>query len=278
MLGRELMRRLAERAKESPTLRVTGWGSAELDIADRATVLSSIAHAGPTIVINCAAYTDVDGCERDTARAMAVNAEGPAFLAEACVASGVLLVHFSTDFVFDGRNSCPYKPDDAANPISIYGRSKRQGELAVRKIGGRSLIIRTSWLFGIGGKNFVDTILTRAKAGNPLSVVTDQLGRPTLTTDLATATLALLDANAAGTFHFANADACSWHEFAVEIIRYAGLSTSVAPMTSDKLNRPARRPAYSVLDTSDYTEITGCSIAPWRDALRRYLEQRDEPA
>jgi len=271
MLGRELVRQLHELKQ---CRLATCWGSSELDIKDREDVATKLGRLKPTIVLNAAAYTDVDGCERNQELAHAVNAAGPAHLAEACRQIGAIVVHFSTDFIFDGTACRPYQPQDSANPISVYGHSKWNGEEAIRQACVDHLIIRTSWLFGPGGRNFVDTILARAETGQPLRVVTDQVGRPTFSSDLAEAVLALLDARARGVVHFANADSCSWFEFAVEIVRQAGLSTIVEPITSDQLDRPARRPAYSVLDTEGYTKITGRSIASWRDALRRYMRFR----
>ncbi|MEK6676436.1 MAG: dTDP-4-dehydrorhamnose reductase [Planctomycetota bacterium] len=278
MLGRELVRQLQGRAGESKELHVSAWGSEELDLRNREAVLREIPRFSTGIVINAAAYTDVDGCERNREHALAVNSAGPGFLAEVCRESGATLVHFSTDFVFDGASSRPYRPNDVGAPVSAYGESKWQGELAIRRVGIRHLIIRTSWLFGVGGKNFVEAILARAQSGQPLKVVTDQIGRPTFTVDLADATLAMLEAGAEGTMHFANEGECTWHEFAVEIVRQAGLSVPVGMMTSDQLDRPARRPVYSVLDTAGYTELTGRSIPTWREALRRYLELRGAAA
>jgi dTDP-4-dehydrorhamnose reductase len=225
-------------------------------------------------VINAAAYTDVDGCESDAGLAHAVNAEGPRNLAAACRDVGAKLVHFSTDFVFDGTLVRPYRVDDPTSPLSVYGASKLGGEVAIRESGCAHLIIRTSWLFGPHGSNFVEAILARAAAGQPLSVVTDQIGCPTLASDLADAVLRLLDAGASGTVHFCNAEPCAWHEFAVRILAEAGYDLPVARTTSDALNRPARRPAYSVLDTASYTEATGQLPTAWRDALTRYFTQR----
>jgi dTDP-4-dehydrorhamnose reductase len=273
MLGRELVRRLAEDEAISSD-RLIGWTSADLDITDRAGVLKALEALRPGSVLNAAAYTDVDGCESHMERAHSVNGSGPGYIAEGCRIVNATLVHVSTDFVFDGKADRPYRPEDPCQPLSVYGRSKRQGELAVVQSGADHMIVRTSWLFGMGGRNFVDTILARGRAGQPLRVVTDQVGRPTYTCDLAEAVIHLLDVGARGTVHVANTDECSWFGFAAEILRQEGISVSLEPITSDRLDRPARRPSYSVLDTTWYTSKTGHTTPSWPDALRRYREQR----
>lgn len=247
----------------------------DLDIRDARAVGAKFAELKPGTVINAAAFTDVDGCESQVEIAMAVNAKAAGNLAAACKNVGATLVHFSTDFVFDGSSTRPYLPDDETNPLSMYGKSKRDGEIAIRESGCRHLIIRTSWLFGPHGKNFVEAILARAASGRPLSVVTDQAGCPTLASSLAAAVVRLLDVGATGTVHFCNAGACSWHEFACEILRLAGYDVVVAAINSEALNRPATRPAYSVLDTGSYTLATGHEPDSWRAALKRYFQERE---
>lgn len=274
MLGQELSRQLRDLQRRDESIQLTELGPGDIDIRDRDAVLASVRRMNPSTIINAAAYTNVDGCERQVDLAMEVNATGAGNLADASREVGATLVHYSTDFVFDGRATRPYRPADKAGPLSVYGRSKWEGEEAVRQSGAKHLIIRTSWLFGTGGRNFVEAILDRVESGQPLSVVTDQVGRPTLTDDLAEATITLMDVAAEGVFHFANDGECSWNEFAKEIVRLAGYRVEVQPMTSDKLDRPAKRPAYSVLDTSDYERVTGRTISDWRDALGRYLKQR----
>ncbi len=274
MLGSELVRQTRVRLERGGG-RTVAWDLDELDIRDPARVRTRLGAMRPRIVINAAAYTNVDGCETNVDEAMAVNAAAPGHLGDACRAGDALLVQFSTDFVFDGRATEPYAVDAPTHPLSVYGRSKWEGEQGVRASRCRHLILRTSWLFGAGGHNFVEAILARAEAGEPLRVVTDQVGRPTHTVDLAMAVIRLLDASADGTHHFANAGQCSWHEFAREIVRQAGFTCEVATLTSAELNRPAARPAYSVLDTSGYTALTGHRPAPWQEALGRYLASRD---
>ena len=274
MLGRELVPQLSARQTDGHAGRLVRWDIEELDIRDRDAVLEAVGALKPNVVVNTAAYTDVDGCETHAELAMAVNAKGPSHIAAACTDVGATLVHFGTDFVFDGRAQRPYGPDDPPNPLSVYGRSKWEGEQVIRAAACRHLIIRTSWLFGPGGRNFVETILAKAEAGERLHVVTDQVGSPTLAADLAHAVVKLLDAGTLGTFHFANSGQCSWFGFAQEIISQAGINQRVEPITSVQLKRPAQRPAYSVLDTANCTETTGLRPPPWQDALRRYLHAR----
>lgn len=271
MLGRDLVDVFRKRLSDPAGRRVVGWGLAELDIRDRGAVLEAVRGLKPSVVINAAAYTDVDGCETNTEEAMAVNGDGPGHIAEACAEIGAALAHFGTDFIFDGKADRPYRPDDPANPLSVYGRSKWKGEQAVRAAGCHHLIARTSWLFGPHGRNFVEAILARAETGQALRVVTDQIGRPTLACDLAEAVVRMLDAEARGTFHFANSGQCSWFQFAEEILRQAGIDACVHPIMSEQLDRPAGRPACSVLNLGRYVKLAGQTPAPWQDALMRYL-------
>ncbi len=274
MLGRELVRALKQHLSEMGGSRVVGWGRPQLDICDRDAVLTAIGELKPSIVLNAAAYTGVDACETNAEQATAVNAEGPGHVAAACRTVGAVLVQFGTDFIFDGVQDRPYTSEDRANPLSVYGRSKWEGEQVVRSAGCRHLIVRTSWLFGRSGHNFVEAILSRARRGGSINVVSDQVGRPTLAGDLAEAVVALLGCRARGTYHFASSGQCSWFEFAREIIRLTGMEATAVPITSELSARPAQRPAYSVLDTGKYTELTGQTPPEWQDALRRYLAAR----
>jgi dTDP-4-dehydrorhamnose reductase len=274
MLAHELIPRLQDRAGAAGG-KVLAWDRDDLDITDRESVLDQIERARPSVVINCAAYTDVDGCESNVVKAMSVNAEGPAFISQACRASGALLVDYSTDFIFDGSSTRPYETTDVPNPLSVYGKSKFLGARAVCASKSRYLIVRTSWLYGSHGKNFVEVILAKANKGEGLKVVTDQVGRPTYTADLSDATLRLLDAGAIGITHFANSGQCSWHEFAMEIIRQAGLTAAVGTLSSAELGRPAKRPAYSVLDLSSFEKATGTTPRHWKDALSEYMQRRE---
>lgn len=276
MLGHALARTLRARFKENDSETVL-WGRTDLDICDEKQVLTRLQRVRPSVVLNAAAYTDVDGCETDPSLAAKVNTTGAGYVAAACAAIDAVMVHVSTDFVFDGTSNRPYRPADAARPLSIYGQTKWDGERAVRAAGCHHLIVRTSWLFGSHGRNFVDTILAKARQHEQLAVVSDQIGAPTLTDDLAGAVVKLLDSGARETFHFVSAGECSWFDFAKEIVLQGGASTTVNAITSAHLARPARRPAYSVLDTSSYTKQTGQTPPSWQDALRRYLENSQTP-
>lgn len=270
-LGQALLRAAAARGGAA-----VGRGHAELPVEDRDRVRTELGQHRPRWVLHCGAWTDVDGCEADPARAERSNALGTAHLAEACLELGIGLVYVSTDFVFDGRRATPYPVDAATAPLSAYGRSKWLGEQAVLRHGRPDFhVVRTSWVFGIGGKNFPRAILARARSGQPLRVVTDQRGRPTFATDLAEALLDLVGSGApGGIYHAANQGECSWHEFAVAILAAAGLTqVPVGTMTSAELGRPAPRPAYSVLDTQRLDTVRGRPMPHYQDALRRYLQE-----
>jgi len=273
MLAHDLVPTLRRRLP-SVTERVHAWDSQRLDIRNRQAVFEAVGRLRPSVVINTAAYTDVDGCESNADLATAVNAEGPGNIALACREVDALLVHFGTDYIFDGESKRPYRADDPPRPLSGYGQSKWEGEQAVRASACRHLITRTSWLFGLGRRNFVEKIVERGSVGGPLRVVADQIGRPTLAADLSEAVIRLLDAGAEGVLHFANDGSCSWFEFARSILKHAGLTAPITPITSSELSRPARRPANSVLDLADYVRTTGHTPPPWPDALRRYFEAR----
>ncbi|AMV72649.1 dTDP-4-dehydrorhamnose reductase [Desulfuromonas carbonis] len=260
------------------------WSDFDLpafDLSLRGQVLSEIGRGGFDLIVNCAAYTDVDGCESNPELANRVNGDGPGLLAEAAKLSGATLVHISTDYVFDGLATRPYSETSATGPRSAYGRSKLLGEEEI--LGSRLekfLIIRTSWLFGPGGKNFVETMLRLATEREELRVVDDQVGSPTYTADLAQAIFALLEKKAYGLFHFANAGVCSWYQFSREIVRkYVESGGEVAlqrhlAITTADYPLPAARPAYSVFSTAKYQAATGKAIPSWQDALDRYLVRR----
>jgi dTDP-4-dehydrorhamnose reductase len=248
----------------------------ELDVGDEGSMRSAFKMLKPTLVLNCAAYTKVDLAEKELEAAVRVNGTAPGILARLCDEYHARLVHFSTDYVFDGSLSRPLKPTDPVGPAGAYGKSKLIGEQAIRSASGeRHLICRTAWLYGPGGPNFVQTMLNAGRAGKDLKVIADQHGSPTYTRDLATAALKLLDARAAGTFHLSSSGQTNWFEFTGAILQTFGVTPkSLAPITSAdwKAIKPdsAPRPAYSVLDTSDYTRATGQTMPHWRDALVRY--------
>lgn len=274
MLGCEVMDVLARELGDDGAGRLFGCDERELDITSAGAVLDRVRDFEPSVVINVAALTDVDGCEARVDEALAVNAKGPENLARACREVRAFLVHLSTDYVFGGRGERPYREEDQANPQSVYGRSKWEGECGVRANGVQHIIVRTSWLFGRYGRNFVEAILARAGAGRPLTVVDDQVGRPTSAVDLAEALLRLLKLGVVGTIHCANEGFCSWYDFAVEIVAQSGSGATVERMRTADLNRSAPRPAYSVLDTTRYGTATGETMPDWRNALGRYLSQR----
>jgi dTDP-4-dehydrorhamnose reductase len=247
---------------------------ADLDICNPRQTAELLAMHGPDCVINCAAYTNVDGCETDSDNAFAVNAAGAKNLALACRQSGAKLVHISTDYVFDGAGQRPYIEDDAPNPLSVYGTSKLAGERCIQEVLDDHVIVRTEWLYGRQGKHFVGRILQLARERDVLDVVDDQTGSPTCTADLALAIEALLAIPARGIYHVTNAGSCSWYEFAQKILAVAGSPTRVLPIASERLARPARRPAYSVLDCSKFTKETGHVLRPWEQALEHYMQEQ----
>ena len=265
MLGQELMGLFGSAAR--------GVDVEEIDITDMLSVQRVLLTLKPSVVINAAAYTDVDGCQSNTELALQVNGEGVAFLAMISKEIGAKLVQVSTDYVFDGKKGAPYEEDDAPAPLSIYGESKYAGEMNA-KFNPDHLIVRTQWLYGHAGKNFVETMLKLAGEKDELCVVDDQIGSPTWTGDLALAIKALLDKGCSGTYHAANSGFVSWNGFAKEIFRLAGLDVTVKPMTTAELGRPAPRPLYSTLDCGKLAQDTGFTLQPWQEALKSYLELR----
>lgn len=244
----------------------------ELDIGDAAAVAAVIARLRPEWVINCAAYTGVDQAEAEPELAYRANAAGPLHLAAAVRHAGGCLLHFSSDYVFDGAQDTPYREDDAPRPLSVYGRSKLAGEQAVRDIlPARHLIVRSQWLFGPEGKNFVATILHLASQHQPLRVVNDQVGRPSYALDVARAVWQLLERDARGTVHVANEGSASWFDLATAAIDAAAMGTAVEPCRTEDMPRPAPRPRFSVLDCSRFVELTGRPLPAWRAAVRSYV-------
>lgn len=271
MLGRDLMRLMHKCGTKTVGLDVD-----ELDIRRVDSVMDAFARYEPAVVVNAAAYTDADGCESGPGEAFSVNAQGPKNLAKASLDTGSFLVQISTDYVFDGTKGSPYVEDDPVNPLGIYGKSKAEGERQVREIlPTNHCIVRTQWLFGAYGKNFVEAILAQAQEKDVLRVVDDQRGCPTYTRDLAKAVLKLCELRARGTFNVSNSGEATWREFACRILELAGLSNvRVEPMTTEELSRAAPRPTYSVLDNSRFTELMGSSLRTWEEALAAYLGER----
>ncbi len=249
----------------------------DLDITKEKDVALAFREIRPHVVVNCAAFTRVDDCESDP-RALEVNALGVHRLAEHSLRHAAQLVQISTDFVFDGEKREPYCEEDATNPLSAYGRGKRQGEEAALRVPS-GLVVRSSWLFGPAGWNFIEAILKQVEAGRrKLTVVNDQTGRPTATSDLSEAILALIEAGAVGIYHFANRGEVTWFDFAREILLLSERGdVEVEPTDSETLGRPARRPPYSVLDISRYERVTGRPVRHYREALVEYLARRALP-
>ncbi|HEX5053958.1 MAG TPA: dTDP-4-dehydrorhamnose reductase [Planctomycetota bacterium] len=269
-LGRAVVELATRRGRH-----VVGVDLAEMPLEDRAAIVRVVAAERPRFVVHCGAITNVDGCEADALAAFRINGLSTAWVAEAAARASAGVIYVSTDFVFDGAAQTPYAVDAAPKPLSVYGASKRLGEEAVLAHGRADFfVVRTSWVFGPGGKNFPRAILDRARSGQPLTVVTDQVGRPTMTHDLAEALLDLAESKAeAGIYHAANEGHCSWHQFAVDILREAGLgSVAVGTQKGADLKRPAARPAWSVLDTSKLAAVRGKLLPHYTDALRRHLQ------
>lgn len=258
-------------------LSVDGRDLDTLDITDPAAVTAWVTGARPRAVLNCAAYTAVDACETHEAEALAVNATAVGHLAHACNQVGASLVHVSTDYVFDGTATAPYREDHPVAPMSAYGRTKLAGERAAAAA-ERHLVVRTAWLYGVAGANFVEAIRRQVNAGAAeLRVVADQTGSPTFCADLAQALLELVAVEAGGVVHAVNDGVTTWHGFAAEIVRRLGSGLPVRPVTTDEYPRPARRPPYSVLATDRLASLLGRRLPPWQDALGRYLEATCAP-
>ena len=277
-LGSELQTVLAaQRAQIGPLLQeyrgaeVVAVGRSQLDIADAASVAGLIDGADFDLIVNCAAMTDVDGCEIDVEAARRGNAIGPQLLAMAAERNGCRLVHISTDYVFDGTDPRPRVESDCPDPHSVYGRSKLEGERLVAQLCQRHFIIRTAWLYGHTGRNFVKTILRLARENGAITVVDDQHGNPTNANDLAYEVLRVALGDEYGIYHCTGEGICSWFEFACAIVDIAGIECTKTPCATDRAARPAERPAYSSLDNHHLRETIVDEMLAWRDALAEYL-------
>ncbi|OPX83686.1 MAG: dTDP-4-dehydrorhamnose reductase [Pelotomaculum sp. PtaB.Bin104] len=268
MLGRQVVLEYQRRGADViyPT-------HAEMDITDYRQVNTAIGKARPDLVINCAAYTNVDKAEEEEDKAFLANGLGPRYLALACRQFATTLVHISTDYIFDGQASHPYQIYDIPHPINVYGASKLFGEATVREIGGNYFIARTSWLFGPGGKNFVDTILTLTRQKDELMVVNDQQGSPTYTADLAIALADLIDSKCYGTYHITNSGVTTWFELAKKVVSATGLKTMVRPCETKDFPRPADRPALSAMNPFPLKHVIGYSLPSWENAVERYVRE-----
>ena len=266
MLGKDLVPALSVKHQ------VLGRDIEDLNIADQQRVQKEIETMRPQVVVNAAAYTDVDGCEGKRELAFSVNAEGARNIAAGCAASNARMIHLSTDYVFDGTSSAPYREEDPPNPLNVYGASKLQGERQIREVLENHLIIRTEWLFGRHGKNFVATILRLAAQQEELRVVNDQRGAPTFTKDLSWAIEKLLEKEAKGILHITNSGSCTWFEFARQILKEKNIDNgSIVPISSAALTRPAKRPANSVLDCHRFENLVGQKMRTWEETLKEYL-------
>jgi dTDP-4-dehydrorhamnose reductase len=265
MLGRDVML-----AAGNAGHQVVGFGHAELDIADTGAVVAKLEGERPDVVINCAAWTDVDGAEEAEEAATAINGAGAGNVAAAAAAVGASVVYVGSDYVFDGSKGAPYVETDQTAPLSAYGRSKLAGEEATRAANKRHFIVRSAWLFGTGGGNFVETMLRLAADHGEVLVVRDQVGSPTYTWHLAYGIVRLIEGVEFGIHHMGAAGACSWYEFAREIFEQANVECKVMSATTDMLGRPAPRPAYSALASQREHAI---ELPSWQDGLAAYLAQ-----
>jgi dTDP-4-dehydrorhamnose reductase len=268
-LGRELVAQLGEELAWS-------GGRAELDVTNDNAVTTVIERVRPDVVFNAAAYNKVDGAEIEPGRALEVNALAARGLALASRAVGARLVHFSSDYVFDGKARRPYREEDCPRPLGCYGISKLTGDHLVAVAGEEHLTVRTSGVFGAGGSrqkggSFVDRILAQAREGRPLRVVADQTFAPTAARDLAAAAIALARAGTRGLVHVTNEGACTWHQLAEAALAVSGIDAPLEPISAEQLGLPARRPPFSVLDTSRYRDLGLPPLRSWRDALAEHL-------
>jgi dTDP-4-dehydrorhamnose reductase len=244
----------------------------ELDLTERPSVLAFYNANLPDIIVNCAAYTNVDKAESEIEKAYLLNRDVPSLLSDLASKNNAILIHISTDYVFDGKSKIPYTEEDQTSPQSVYGKSKLEGEKAVLK-SPKNIVIRTSWLYSAHGTNFVKTMLRLGKEKKELGVVSDQIGSPTYAGDLADAILHILDKlsvsgkNFSGIYHYSNEGECSWYDFAKKIMEIAGLNCLVIPITTEQYPLPAQRPAYSVFSKSKIKESFGLPIPYWKDSL-----------
>ncbi|MCB0876752.1 MAG: dTDP-4-dehydrorhamnose reductase [Solirubrobacterales bacterium] len=267
MLGQDVAAAARRRGHDVAAMTRT-----DLDVTDPASIDRAIAEVRPEAVINCAAWSAVDGAEDDERGAMAINDTGAALLAAGAARVGASVLYPSSDYVFDGTKGTPYLEDDMPDPINAYGRSKLGGEVSVAAANPKHFIVRTSWLFGLGGGNFVETMLRIGAEQPEVLVVSDQRGCPTATADLAEGMVQLVGTDAHGIHHMVGGGECTWFEFATEIFDQAHMETRVMSATTEMMARKAKRPAYSVLGHSREDAIL---LQPWQHALRRYLDDRE---
>ncbi len=291
-LGREWIDNLAGRAsgisgseetadslKDSPRIEVVGFTSGELDITSRDAVEKRLEEVLPSIVVNCAAWTDVDGAEDHPEKALKVNRDGVQNLAGWCKNNNALMVHYSTDYIFSGsrkdlvRYPDGYPEEAPADPINRYGESKRAGEVVLQESGAEHLLLRVSWLCGKYGSNFIKTMLRLAGERDRIDVVNDQVGSPSWADDVVNKSMALIASRNRGTFHLTSAGLISWYDLASELFRRAGLNIEAQPVTSDRFPAKAKRPAFSKLSTDKMSRKLGLAPEPWKKGLQRLLDQ-----
>lgn len=265
-LGYDVAGELAKRGTE-----VVGVDVDEMDITDEAAVKRVILGAAPDAVIHCAAYTAVDAAEDNEEMCRRVNADGTRYIANVCKELDIKMLYISTDYVFDGQGTRPWEPDDERNPLSVYGQTKYEGELAVQNALDKYFIVRITWTFGVNGKNFVKTMLRLAEKGSSIRVVNDQYGSPTATADLAVLLSDMIETEKYGIYHATNEGICTWYEFTCEIFRQAGIDIEVVPVTTKEYNAKAKRPANSRLSKEKLVANGFRRLPPWQDALTRYL-------
>ena len=267
-LGYDVVKELEKRGMEA-----VGVDIEEMDITDAASVDAVIKESAPDAVIHCAAYTAVDAAEDNVELCRKVNVDGPRNIAKVCKELDIKMIQISTDYVFEGLGDRPWEPEDAANPQSVYGLTKYEGEQAVMENLDKYFIVRIAWVFGINGKNFVKTMINLGKTRDKLTVVCDQFGSPTYTYDLAKLLVDMVQTDKYGIYHATNEGFCNWYEFACEIFKQAGIQVEVAPVTSDQYPTKAKRPFNSRM-SKDKLEKSGFERLPdWKDALSRYLKE-----
>jgi len=267
-LGQDVVLELARKNHEA-----FGTDREKLDITNEADVFAFISEVKPDAILHCAAYTNVDAAEENEELAYQINAAGTEYLAKAAQQIGAKMIYVSTDYVFDGTSAEPYEVDQQTKPLGAYGRTKLAGEELLQKNLKEFFIIRTAWVFGIHGHNFVKTMIRLGEERGEVGVVHDQVGSPTYTVDLGRFMVELMETDKYGIYHATNSGVCSWYEFAVEIYKQAGMNVTVNPLTSDQFPRPAARPQYSVLSKKKIEEKGLTPLRDWKEALAAYLDE-----
>ncbi|OLS37825.1 dTDP-4-dehydrorhamnose reductase [Bacillus sp. MRMR6] len=268
-LGQDVLKEL-----ERKNHQAYGVDRTQLDITNKIDVESFINEVKPDVILHCAAYTNVDGAEADEENAYEVNAAGTEYLAKAAKQTGAKMLYVSTDYVFDGTATDPYEVDEPTKPLGAYGRTKLAGEQLLQEHLEQFFIVRTAWVFGIHGNNFVKTMVRLGGERGEVGVVHDQVGSPTYTVDLARFMVELMETDKYGIYHATNSGVCSWYDFAVEIFKQTGMDVKVNPLTTEQFPRPAARPEYSVLSKRKIEEQGLTPLRDWKDALTAYLEQK----